>query len=69
MVRQVSTPRKLGDQLVGLPGEVAVERAERAGFAPELIGPGVEAITADLRPDRIRLFLDDEDVVREAHPG
>jgi hypothetical protein len=60
---------ELGDQLVGLPAEVAFERAVRAGFAPELVGPDVEAITADLRPGRLRLFLDAEDVVRGAQPG
>ncbi|QIK65427.1 hypothetical protein G7072_02905 [Nocardioides sp. HDW12B] len=59
----------LGDELIGLPGDVAFDRAVEAGFSPELVDPDVEAITADMRPKRLRLFLDETGVVRAAEPG
>jgi hypothetical protein len=59
----------LGSELVGVAGEVAFERAAEAGFDPQLVGPEVRAITADLRPDRVRLFLNEDGVVREVLPG
>jgi hypothetical protein len=57
---------ELASELVGLPGEVAFERAAQVGFDPQLVGPEVEALTADMKPDRIRLCLNEDGVVQEA---
>jgi hypothetical protein len=54
---------ELAESLVGLDVTEAVQLATERGFEPRLIPHTVEAVTADLRLDRIRLFLDDTGVV------
>lgn len=57
--------RAFGPSLVGLGVEEAVNRATDRGFDPQVISHRANAITADLRYNRLRLFLDeDETVVR-----
>jgi len=55
--------------LVGLDWEEAVRRTSGRGFEPQAIPHTVEAVTMDLRTNRIRLFLDENGKVAEAHAG
>lgn len=57
--------------LVGLGEAEATERAEAAGLQVRLAGRGEEcfALTADHRPDRVNLTLDDDGVVLAAGRG
>jgi hypothetical protein len=59
----------LAPSLVGLSREEATERVTERGFQADAIPPTAEAVTADLRASRIRLFLDENDVVVRAHAG
>jgi hypothetical protein len=55
--------------LLGLDCDDAIERATERGFLVQVIPPTAEAITADLRANRIRIFLDDDGVVARARAG
>lgn len=55
--------------LVGLDWEEAVRRTTDRGFEPEAIPHMVEAVTLDLRHNRIRLFLDENGKVARAQAG
>ena len=59
----------LAASLVGLDVEAALGQVEERGFDPQVVPHDVEAVTADLRHNRIRLFLDDKDTVVRAHAG
>ncbi len=55
--------------LVGLGWEEAIRRTTDRGFEPQAIAHTVEAVTLDLRHNRIRLFLDENGKVARAHAG
>lgn len=55
--------------LVGLDCDEAVRRSTDHGFEPQVIPHTVEAVTLDLRTNRIRLFLDEYGKVARAHAG
>ena len=61
--------RAFAPSLVGLERQAAIERATEHGFRPEAIPTTVEAITADLVSNRIRLFLDEDGSVVRALAG
>ena len=55
--------------LVGLGSDDAVRRATEAGFDPQVVPPGVTAVTMDFRPLRIRLYVDDAGLVTHVTAG
>lgn len=55
--------------LVGLECDEAVSRTTAHGFEPQVIPHTVEAVTLDLRTNRIRLFLDENGKVARAQAG
>jgi len=57
----------LAETLTGMTRSEAVERVAAAGFHPQVITPDVEAITADLRFDRVLIFVDAEGLVTRAN--
>ena len=59
----------LAPALVGLAEPDAVRRASEAGFEPDVVPPGVTALTMDFRPLRIRLFVDESGQVTRASAG
>jgi Potato inhibitor I family len=56
----------LAKTLTGLSRSEAVERVTAAGLHPQVVTPEVEAITADLRFDRVFIFVDSEGLVTRA---
>ncbi len=61
--------RSLARSLVGLAEAAAVRRASEAGYDPQVVPPGVTALTMDFRSRRIRLFVDDSGQVTRATAG
>jgi hypothetical protein len=61
--------RAIANTLAGLTGTEAVRRVAAAGFDAVMVGPEVEAVTADLVPGRIRLFVDRDAKVLRATAG
>jgi hypothetical protein len=61
--------RALAGELAGLPVRVAQERVAVKGHKPVVLPADQEAVTADLNPRRIRLFVNSDDVVVEATAG
>lgn len=61
--------RALAPTLVGLSKAAAVERLCAGGFQPEVIRPAQKALTMDLRFERVRLWVDEDDQVIRAHAG
>jgi hypothetical protein len=59
----------LAPTLVGLDGEEAVRRATEQGFEAQVVPHTVEAVTADLNHNRLRLFLNENGIVVRAHAG
>lgn len=59
----------LGESLVGLPVEQAVAVVEEQGFDPVRLDHDVTILTADLRPHRIRLFVDPRGTVVRTSAG
>lgn len=63
--------QSIADSLLGLEPEIAVEIVKGRQLLPQLIdldaSGGRVALTADYRPDRIRIFAADGEVVRAAH--
>jgi len=59
----------LAPSLVGLDRDAAIERARGLGFDPQPIPATAEAITLDSNANRIRLFLDEDEVVIRAWGG
>jgi Stress responsive A/B Barrel Domain len=59
----------LAGTLAGLTEVEAVRRAVDAGFTPDVVPPGVTAVTMDFRPRRIRLFVDEAHHVIRATGG
>jgi hypothetical protein len=59
----------LAPSLVGLAGVDAVRRVEDAGLEPQVVPPGVTAVTLDYRERRIRLFVDEAGRVERATAG
>ena len=68
-VRPGSEAAALAPALVGLAEPDAVRRATEAGFEPDVVPPGVTALTMDFRPLRIRLFVDESGQVTRASAG
>ena len=64
-----SVAAALAPDLVGLAAPDAVRRATEAGFDPQVVPPGVTALTMDFRPMRIRLFVDESGQVLRATAG
>jgi hypothetical protein len=61
---------EFASSLVGLDGRDAKDAAVRSGYhRSQVITPDVEAVTADLDPFRIRLFVDERGVVVRAKAG
>ncbi|MFZ2016540.1 MAG: I78 family peptidase inhibitor [Nocardioides sp.] len=61
--------RLLAPSLVGLDEADALRRAGESGFDPQVVPPGVTALTMDFRPRRIRLFVDESGQVTRATAG
>jgi hypothetical protein len=62
--------RELAPSLVGLPAAEALEAAVREGYPrSQVVTPDVDALTAELDSLRIRLFVDEHDVVVRATAG
>lgn len=59
----------LAPDLVGLIRQEAVERAIERGFDVQVIPAAAEAISADLASNRIRLILDEAEIVVRAWAG
>jgi hypothetical protein len=59
----------LAPSLVGLDGEEAAARATELGFEAQVVPPDVDALTADLRANRLRLFLDENGTVVRVRAG
>lgn len=59
----------LAPSLVGLDGDEAARRATERGFETRVVPHSVEAVTADLNHNRLRLFLDENGNVVRAHAG
>jgi Potato inhibitor I family len=59
----------LAPSLVGLVEADAVRRVTQAGLDPQVVGPGVTALTMEFRSGRIRLFVDDAGRVERATVG
>jgi hypothetical protein len=60
---------ELAATLVGLTREEAVDRIDAAGFFAQVITPDVDALTMDLRFERIRVHVDDDGTVTKASAG
>ncbi len=60
---------ELAPSLVGLDVNVAEQQVAAAGYHAQLIPWYAEAVTADLDSLRIRLFLDENDLVARASAG
>jgi hypothetical protein len=67
--RRLAAGRELAASLAGLDRQSAEDQVVKHGYCPELILPTVEALTADLNSHRIRLFIDERDVVIRATAG
>jgi Potato inhibitor I family len=61
--------RELAPSLVGLGRDEAVQQVVDEGFQAHVIPPTDAALTCDLNPGRIRLFLDEHDRVVRANAG
>ena len=59
----------LAKTLTGLSRTEAVDRVIAADLDPVVITPDVKVVTADLQFTRVRIFVDDDDVVRDAVAG
>jgi hypothetical protein len=59
----------LAGTLTGLPRDEAVEHVKDAGLHPQVVDPGVTALTMDLRYDRVRIFLGADGAVTRAEAG
>ncbi len=67
-VRIRAYTQRIADDLIGLPVDEARRGAAESGRTIEVIRIN-QAFTFDLRPKRIRVLLDDEDVVISATAG
>lgn len=61
--------REFAPSLAGLDREAAEEQAVKRGYRPQVIPSTAEAVTADLDSRRIRLFLDEHDLVVRSTAG
>ena len=61
--------REFAPTLVGLDRDVAVQQVAENGYQAEVIPATAEAVTLDLDSRRIRLFLDERNVVVRASAG
>lgn len=61
--------RALARTLIGLSQAEAVERLRAEGFHPQVIGPTQETLTMDLRFERVRIWVDEDEQVIRAHAG
>ena len=61
--------RICAQSLVGMSRAAAESRATALGFEPTVIGVTVEWVAADLQPNRIRLRVDQRDIVVDAWAG
>ena len=61
--------REFAPSLVGLDVNAAVQQVAAEGYRAQLIPWYAEAVTADLDSLRIRLFLDEDDLVSRATAG
>lgn len=59
----------LAETLQGLSRSEAVERVTAAGFRAVVVPPDAQAMTADLRLDRVRVYVDAEGLVTRASAG
>jgi hypothetical protein len=61
--------RRFASTLVGLDREAAVRRATERGFEAHVVPHTDQAVTDDLKHNRLRLFLDEKGTVVRAHAG
>lgn len=61
--------REFAPSLAGLDREAAEEQAVKRGYRPQVTPSTAEAVTADLDSRRIRLFLDEHDLVVRSTAG
>lgn len=61
--------REVASSLVGLDLPAAVQRVAQKGYEAEVVPVDVEAVTLDLDSRRIRLFMDEHNVVVRASAG
>lgn len=61
--------REFAPSLVGLDVNAAVQQVAAEGYHPQLIPWYAEAVAADLDSLRIRLFLDENDLVARTTAG
>ncbi|HSE71703.1 MAG TPA: hypothetical protein VLA97_13165 [Nocardioidaceae bacterium] len=66
---QLLEGQMLAPTLIGLPLDFARDMVTGRGHVVEVVRPGDELVTADLRHDRIRLFTEGDDVVHRAEAG
>jgi hypothetical protein len=59
----------LAETLLGMTREQAIARATEMGFDPEAIPATAEAVTADLRVNRVRMLLDESERFVRAWAG
>ncbi len=65
-----ATSKAICERLLGLSDTEARAIVEPLGYFVELVRMGTEAVlTLDMRTDRVRLFVDDGDVVQGATVG
>jgi hypothetical protein len=67
MQQRLKEGAALAETLAGMSRSEAVQSVTAAGFHPQVITPDVEAITADLRFDRVLIFVDAEGLVIRAN--
>ena len=59
----------LAQELIDTPVGIATAEIESSGFEPQVLRHDTTLVTADLRPERIRLFVDPEGRVVNATAG
>ena len=67
--RRLAEGGRLAESLIGMTCVDAMARATEMGFDPQAVPPTAEAVTADFRANRVRLFLDESDRVIRAEAG
>jgi potato proteinase inhibitor type I family protein len=61
--------RAFAPSLVGLEGDAPVQQVAKQGYQAQVIPATTEAVTLDLDSRRIRLFLDEHNIVVRATAG
>ncbi len=67
--QRVAEGEELGRTLIGVSTSEAAQRVRGSGFHCEVIPPDHQMLTMDFRPDRIRLFEDEDHFVTSIEAG